>query len=70
MNFTLLSQGKVLTISRLDDTHAFIACDDKLDLYVKWWVMGKKNRRAYMTRQIRIIVGTLIEDGWDCVFVG
>lgn len=71
MNFTLMSQDKTLTISRVDDTHASICCNlDVQHLYVKWWILGKKNRARHMDRQIRMIVGQLIEDGWDCQFVG
>jgi len=71
MNFTLISQEKVLTISRIDDSHVTICCNYEVrHLYVKWWILGKKNRERYMTRQVRQIVGQLIEDGWDCQYIG
>jgi len=80
MNFTLLSQGRVITISRLSACHALV-CEDKpvsgysifkekMHLYVEWYIIGRRRREKALTRQIREIVGQLIEDGWDCTFVG
>jgi hypothetical protein len=70
MNYiTLINNDNVITISRLSAGSATYTFNyTVIHLYTKWWIIF--NRERHMTRQIRMIVGQLIEQGWEVGHIG